>query len=42
MTMHPSLARSLQPLRQAQNLGAARYADIPYDQKDTFWTIFYP
>ncbi len=40
MTMHPSLARSLQPLRQAQNSGTARYADIPYDQKHTILDYF--
>jgi hypothetical protein len=39
MTIHPSLARSLLP-RQTQCSGAARYADIPYDQKHTILEYF--
>ena len=39
MTIHPSLARSLLP-RQAQTSCAARYADIPFDQKHTILDYF--
>jgi hypothetical protein len=39
MTMHPSLARSSLP-RHVQNSGAARYADIPYDQKHIILEYF--